>query len=125
MTYDPREWDLSDDDRRLHEQERLRDCVSTMDAWSLDIYLLNVLTNGLRKLANNSHGVPMSYNDAHADVDSAFKTWVDDLNDAADKFDKLRAALDEDAGFIVTEDLDQLRIEAFKFVSDNLYSLWD
>lgn len=120
--YDPREWNLSDGDLKLHVDQRLRDGVSDVDVWNLDHYLLQVLSTGLHSLGNNSHGCPQSYVDRHnGDVNLAFEEWTADLHKAAGMFEDIIKQQESN-----TETIDQDKVnEAFGFVAKNLVHLWD
>jgi hypothetical protein len=69
--------------------ERARFCVSTVDTWGFDSYLLAVLTNGLQKLADEAHGWPAG------PEWPTFEGWCDALKAASDDAYWLLVTVDE------------------------------
>lgn len=52
---------------------------SDKDLWSFDVYLANIIRDGLRDLAENNHGYPGKY--------KSIEQWNKKLNKTADAFD--------------------------------------
>lgn len=107
------------------KQQRIQEGICDGDTWSLDLWMLQVIPAGLRKLAQNTHSFPGN------EEFPTHKSWTEWLNETA--------KMGEDIYYLVFEsDYDgiekerekdayarQLLTEFFNRLNKNFFHLWD
>lgn len=107
------------------KSQRLRQGFADIDAWNFDIHLLEVISLGLRTLAENTHTYPGN------EEFPTYKDWTEWLRGMAQKSEDImhlicdstattRAELEADA-----EKCNQLLNELFEGLRRNFLHLWD
>ena len=101
---------------------------SDRDAWNLDLYIFKILSGGLIRLADTTHGYPCPYpRDAHPPAESTPCTcayrWDSDLREYAALFHKLAEDLFEGDDWIKEEEAAYQK--SMEWIKENFSSLWD
>jgi len=101
---------------------------SDRDVWSLDTYIFKILSGGLIRLADTTHGYPCPYpKDAHSLTQPTSCTcayrWDSDLREYAALFHKLAEDSFEGDDWIKEEEAAYQK--SMEWIKENFSSLWD
>lgn len=92
------------------------------DLWSFDAYLSKVIGKGIKELAKNVYGCPISFCNGEDDSD-CHKKWVDTLNKIGDGFLNYYEKENAVEG-TNDEDIEKLK-ESLELFKIHFRSLWD
>jgi hypothetical protein len=101
---------------------------SDRDVWNLDTYIFKILSKGLIRLADTTHGHPCPYpRDVHPPAQSTKcmceYRWDSDLREYAALFYKLAEDLFEGDDWVKEEEAAHQK--AMEWMKENFSSLWD
>ena len=105
--------------------QRIRKGYSSYDVWGMDTWFSVVIPDMLEELADNGRSYPVAYTKYNTEDEphAGFRVWASELKETANiirglnKFDK-NSKYDP-------QKIAENKAKAFKFLSDNFYSLWD
>jgi len=109
------------------------------DVWDFDDYLTDVISNGLKHLKENQHGIPTSIWTKYIKLDdlktadretkeiAADKEWKIILNQIIEGFDAARVLIDYSCELDEKErkEIEQIRQRGFDLFKEYFFNLWD
>lgn len=110
----------------LWKYQRATRGVCDYDVWNLDGYLLELIPQALRLLAETTHSYPGSPDFPRFED---WQKWLCDTADLADRIDELRNGHNPDMTWEQAKDLDrhidELKNELFDRLKEQFFHLWD